>query len=325
MMEVLAQSYREQARWSDASETWRELVASSPEDPQVCRWQSAAVEVALASGDRAETASELRRLAATVAHILRLPRPSEEAKAGCRQAHQEAAKKVALFWHKKGQRERDQEALAAADPVYRAYLERFDRSAEHSEMAFLHAELLWVLERFDEAAGRYRQVLEADPKGPRREEAAYGYVLAVMNAVGAGEDALRPAAPAAKPSPLTPAAKSLLEAFETYLTYVPASDQASRMRFRRARLLYDFGHLARAIPAFAEIVEKDAGHEIAIYAANLHLDSLQVLKRRAELCAHARGYVKGPLAARDAEFARQLERLVAGCASSEKSASPKKP
>jgi hypothetical protein len=95
---------------------------------------------------------------------------------------------------------------------------------------------------------------------------------------------------------------------------VPASPELPAIEYRRARLLYDRDHLAEAAPLFWRVVERHPGSELAIYAANLHLDALNALGRKTEVCASARRLLAGPVVARDPEAQRQWRRLVADCA-----------
>ena len=94
---------------------------------------------------------------------------------------------------------------------------------------------------------------------------------------------------------------------------MPSSPELAAIKYRRARLLYDRDHLEEAAPLFWQLVEQHPDSELAVYAGNLHLDSLNALKRRGEVCAAARTLAEGPLAARDAQAQREWSRIVADC------------
>jgi hypothetical protein len=145
-------------------------------------------------------------------------------------------------------------------------------------------------------------------------------VLAAKNALEAeGQKIDTPGShvPPFNPPPLSAADRRLLAAFDLYVAHVSASPELPAIEYRRARLLYDRDHLAEAAPLFWRLVERHPGSELAVYAANLHLDALNALDRKAEVCAGGRKLLAGPLAARDPQAQREWRKLVADCAKRE--------
>src|SRR5207249_1105895 len=122
-------------------------------------------------------------------------------------------------------------------------------------------------------------------------------------------------APAAGSGPvaLTSAEQKLLAAFDTYLRVVPDAPEAANILYRKARLFYDKGQYDRAAPLFAELIEKYPDHELAIYAVNLYLDSLNAQHKAGEVCDAVARFGKAGPATRDPELAAQLEGLRRDC------------
>jgi tetratricopeptide (TPR) repeat protein len=316
LLENLAELYAETGHHERAAATLRELIAAHVDSPRICAWQGNIVRAALATDRKSDQLAEIQRLGAVLARLESGNSASAETVADCRKRLKETSKELALIWHKTAQKTKDPELYQLADPLYRQYLTRFGAEKDGYDMTFFHAEALWSLERWADASDEYRRVVQLNPAGPHTQEAAYGAMLAAKNALeaeegrkveGAGERGAGP------PQPLSAGEKRLMAAFELYLASVPDSPELPAIEYRRARLLYDRDHHAEAAPLFWRVVERYPDSELAIYAGNLHLDSLNVLERKSEVCGAARKLLASPLAARDAEAQRQWRRIVADC------------
>jgi cellulose synthase operon protein C len=327
LLESLADLYAERNQWGRATSTLRELIAAHVDSPRICAWQGNIVRAALASGSKSEQLAEIQRLGAVLGRLESAKTVAADTVADCRKRLKETSKELALIWHKTAQKTKDPELYQLVDPMYRQYLTRFGADKDSYDMTFFHAEALWSLERWADSSDEYRRVVQMNPGGKYTKEAAYGSMLAARNAVEAEDGKVEENTPAGPPRPLSPAEKRLMAAFDLYVASVPTSPELPAIEYRRARLLYDRNHLAEAAPLFWRVVERHPESELAIYAGNLHLDSLNVLQRKAEVCSGARKLLQGPLAARDAQAQREWKRIVADCARLEarKATAPKGP
>jgi hypothetical protein len=149
-----------------------------------------------------------------------------------------------------------------------------------------------------------------NPKGARTQDAAYAFVLARKNALRV-DDAGQ--ATGASGEEIARRQRKLVEAFDAYLRYVPNGPEVAKIKFRRARAFYEMNDHAAAAPAFVALADAHPDDELAVYAQNLHLDSLNLLRRRDDLCAAAARFAGSPAARRDAEHARGLARIAADC------------
>jgi TolA-binding protein len=313
LAEKLAEVYGEEGAWDRAALIARELVANQVDSPHLCTWQSHIVRGALATGEKKDQLAEVQRLGAVLARLEGNAQVAAAVVEDCRARLKQTTKELVLQWHESAKKTKDPELLTLADPLYRQYLARFSGDDDGYAMTFFHAEALRGLERWVDAYEEYRRVVEMKPTGQYTKDAAYGAVTSAKNAAEGQPPPARAAQGA--PQPLSAGDRRLLAAFDLYVAHVPSAPELPAVEFRRARLLYDRDHLAEAIPLFQQIAQRHPQSELAIYAANLRLDSLNALGGTAELCASVRELLAGPLAARDAEAQRQWRQLAGQCAS----------
>lgn len=119
-----------------------------------------------------------------------------------------------------------------------------------------------------------------DPKGKWVKEAAYAAVLAWKNALniddhGEGPDKEKNDKDF-KPRPIPEFQNKMVKAFDTYIKYVPNAPELVTIKYRKARIFYDYNHFDDAVKLFQDVVEKHTDHELAEYSANLMLDALKI-------------------------------------------------
>ena len=101
----------------------------------------------------------------------------------------------------------------------------------------------------------------------------------------------------------------MIDAFDTYIKYVPDAPELVKIKYRKARIFYDYNHFDEAIKLFADIVDHHVNDELAIYSANLLLDCLNIMKRYKELLATVEKYLGNPVLMKDQEFRKQMVSL----------------
>ena len=74
-------------------------------------------------------------------------------------------------------------------------------------------------------------------------------------------------------------------AFDTYIKYVPDSPELPTIKYRKARIYYEYNHFDEAVPLFKDIADNHQTSDLAIYSANLLFDCLIVKKKYDELQA----------------------------------------
>jgi tetratricopeptide (TPR) repeat protein len=135
----------------------------------------------------------------------------------------------------------------------------------------------------------FDQVVTLDPRGEYTADAAYAAVLCYNNLYQAQyqgrEGEVRAAAPegspeaaaAYAPRELTQLEAGMVRAFNRYLCFVTEADEVVMVKYRRARIYYEANHYQEAAVAFRDIAMNHPTAEQAEFAANLYLDSLNVL------------------------------------------------
>lgn len=196
--------------------------------------------------------------------------------------------------HQQAQRDHDKAKYERAHQLYQQYLAG-NRDDADASTSFFDAELLFRLERYDEAATMYERVTTLAPKGKHTDEAAYGFVIAAKNAVKSDNGSQgKPPCPEPKPCPIPADQQRLLAAFDRYLQVTAKSADRPNIEYRRARVFYERNHFAEAAQQFDHVFTTYPDHELATYSANLEMDCLAILKRYDELRALVERVKKSP-------------------------------
>ena len=197
--------------------------------------------------------------------------------------------------HKHAQQTKDPKDYEEARKLYEQYFARPAHPDEHA-MSFYYAELLFKMERYDEAAKYYDRAITVDPQGKFAKEAAYALMISTKNAAktpGPTPDS-GPPCPDMKPCPIPVDLQRLVAAFDRYLQIVPDSPQRPNVEYRRARVFYEYQHFAEAAPQFDHILVAYPESDLATYSANLEMDCLAILKRHDDLRALVERVKKSP-------------------------------
>ena len=305
MMELLAERYWEDGKAPDSTRVYKQIIADNMQSPRICEWQSKVLRnsLSLAAYDKALVTQELERLG-NVYEKARPPKPEQAAE--CRNGFHDAARELALVWHREAQKTQDADTYALAERAYRLFLGHFPDDKDAYEMNFYRGELLWVIRQWKDAAEQYTRVVEMKPAGKYLREAAYAAVLAWKNAfmsedepkrqADPGHDRLRSGSACGRFAklPVPENQQKMINAFRTYRKHVPDAPELPVMLYREGYIYYDHNQFDRAEPLFLEVVEKHAKHELAVYAANLYLDALNMECKSKEVLSAARKFLDTP-------------------------------
>jgi TolA-binding protein len=331
MMELLAERYWEDGQASESTRVYKQIIADNMNSSRVCEWQSKVVRnsLSLPNYDKALVTQELERLGLVYAWASAgSPRPpmKREQLDECRASFHDAARELALIWHREAQKTQDLATFDLAERAYRLFLARFGDDKQAYEMRFYRGELLWVLRRWKEAAEQYTEVVAAQPGGRYLREAAYAAVLAWQNALVSGDDS----SPRSEPDrardrgglgevgacskltqqPIPDNQQKMIAAFHAYAKAVPDAPELPVMLYREAYIYYDHDQLDRAEPLFLAVVQKYPKHELAAFSANLYLDALNMQCKSKDVLAWTRKFLGTPELMRDAAFVAQMTSLI---------------
>jgi tetratricopeptide (TPR) repeat protein len=163
------------------------------------------------------------------------------------------------------------------------------------------ADLLYFQQRWNDCGPAFDAVVAENPQAPEAAEAAYASVLCYQNIYeqthANGEDRKGsgnlPGQKAKEsksdderlsPKEFTANQKGMLSAFNRYICYIhPAAgdatgqDQLTEVKYARARTYFEAQHWEEAGTAFRDIALNFSDKDIGIYAAQLYLESVNIL------------------------------------------------
>jgi tetratricopeptide (TPR) repeat protein len=346
MLEMLGELYNAQGQFADSIKIYRQLMSQQPKSPKLCTWQTEVLKNTLSiTGAKAspDSVKELQRLAAVWDKVKDDKSLKPDAIDECRDNTANTLRELATVWHKEAQKTNDNNTYALAQYLYKEYINKFPKEKDIYVMTFYYAELLFKLgsmgneakdrQKYCEAAPVYTDVVKLDPspKAKYLREAAYAAVISWKNCLditdnqddaAKARDEKRKELKAQKgkkteetakaeekkaPRPIPDNQKKMLEAFDTYIQYVPDAPELVTIKYRKARTYYEYDHYEEAIPFFKEIVEHHIDSDLAIYSANLLLDCYAIQKDLKSVETTVDQYLGMPqLLAKDQQFAEQL-------------------
>jgi TolA-binding protein len=326
MMEALAELYWEQGKFAESSRVYRKVISMNMDSPRICEWQNKVVRNTLSQGAKRDQVQEIQRLGAVFDRVREMKGVKKDQMEECKTAFHDTSKELALIWHKEAQKTKNPDTYVLAMLVYKDFLERFPGDKESYEMAFYYGEILWTVAElgkgsWKDTAEQYTKVVELSPKGKYVREAAWAAVLAWKNALNVEDHEQKEAvdrdrdkfknAKKLEPMPIPEYQKKMIEAFETYVKYVPdpPPEDPRRLvliRYRKARVFYEYNHFDEASKLFEEIVSKHPNDELAIYSANLLLDSLNAQGKTKEVVTWVDKFLEMPSLMKDPEFGKQM-------------------
>jgi tetratricopeptide (TPR) repeat protein len=172
------------------------------------------------------------------------------------------------------------------------------------KVSYYYAELLWKMENWEKCGPAFDHVLEVNAQGEYTEDAAYASVLCYNKQYqttfagdektikhrekkeeeGKGKKKKKEGEPSHeemvakfKPKDFSPLESGMLHAYQRYVCFVPDSEDLPTIKYRRARIYYETNHFEEAAVLFKDIAFNYVNSDLAVFAANLYLDSLNVI------------------------------------------------
>jgi tetratricopeptide (TPR) repeat protein len=241
-------------------------------------------------------------------------------------------------YHRQAQKTKNPDLYAMAYYLYKYYLETFPETPKKYQMTFFYGELLYKLEKWEEAAAAYEQALDLKPDGKYTKDAAHAAVLAyfkivdtseeqadIKNADAADVDDDGEEEPCAdddeeckqkqaaakeppKPKEIPELHKKLINACKRYVELLPDGERIVDVKYTIARTYYDHNHLEKSGEMFKNIAYNHSDHRLAVIAANLHLDTINLRQDFDQLATATKEYLdKRPV--EDEMFMEDVETL----------------
>lgn len=178
------------------------------------------------------------------------------------------------------------------------------------KIKYAMADLLYFRQRWEDCGPAFDSVVAEDPTAPEAAEAAYASVLCyqkMYDQLYKGESdrkgkGLGPKGASKedqkgqkgeweklKPKEFTDLQKGMLTAFNRYVCYIlppkgdaNAEEQYVEVKFGRARTYFEAQHWDKAAIAFRDVAINHSDKDAGIYAAQLYLESINVLGAKSE-------------------------------------------
>ncbi|PIS10604.1 MAG: adventurous gliding motility protein U, partial [Bdellovibrio sp. CG10_big_fil_rev_8_21_14_0_10_47_8] len=183
-----------------------------------------------------------------------------------------------LQQHQTAQNSRASFSQGLALEGYRIYLSEFKNSPIIADMHFYFAELLYDMNKFQEAGEQYRWVVENGKGTKFYARATENTILALGKELPSDDELSKKVGKSLEPVPMDAQIQTFVTAAQQYVDTNPESDKVPEMKFRIGRLYYQHNQFDQALPYFRDIVSKHPQTKYAEYSANLMLDIYNLRK-----------------------------------------------
>lgn len=317
MFESLGELYFDTGQWPEVISVYHKLMSERPDNDKVCYWQTRVSNAVISSQPKPKQVVEIERMIDLYHNYRDSQHPAEALTACKQSAasvlidlatswHREA------IGTDTQPGTNDQGTMEQASALYRLVLKNFPDMEEMEfplidkrdwpteyKVSYYYAELLWKMENWGQCGPAFDRVLEVDPTGQFTEDAAYASVLCYnkqyQQSYAKRETEVRgndkgkkkrgkkkepdeqDLIEQYKPKEMSPLEKGMLNAYLRYVCFVPDSEDLAQIKYRRARIYYESNRFEEASVLFKDIAMNHKDSDLAVFAANLYLDSLNVL------------------------------------------------
>jgi len=177
------------------------------------------------------------------------------------------------------------------------------------KIKYAMADLLYFQKDWEKCGPAFDSVVAEDPKGPNAAEAAFAAVLCYQNIYSErhkgdeakkgtgnlpGQDKKKGSGPPEdnekyRPKDFTADQKGMITAFNRYVCYIQpdkgnkeAVSQYVEVKYARARTYFESRHWEEPALGFRDVALNHSDHEVGIYAAQLYLESLNIIGTHSE-------------------------------------------
>ncbi len=246
-----------------------------------------------------------------------------------RQTAEASLRLLVVEYHNEARKTGSKETWSIVGQLYPVYLKYFPKSEAAYDMRFNYAEYLHDQKKFVEAGEQYQIVADSNPKGSHFEDASFGAVSCFGELLKKDQEAAKNRAKNRvakhkkegngkiqrsevhvasekgelkkqkkvsldefKEKPIPELHKKFLKACETYVKNIPRSKYLVNIMYQEAITYYAFNHFKEAVPKFEMIIKKYPRSNLAVYATDLIMDSLNITKDWEAISKKAREFLR---------------------------------
>jgi tetratricopeptide (TPR) repeat protein len=282
MLKYLAAQYFENGKWEEAVQIYRRLIAEDVNASDNPDHQNEIIQAYHRLGNSDAELAEIDRMLRTYGRDTTWARNNADDPQSVQNALDKIERnflRIASHYHDKGRRlngSAQAAAFAIAEQGYAQFLTNFPASSNAYMAHYQFAELLYKLQKFDQAWDQYMAVVDSNPQGEHSEFCAESAVFAAeemvkreggLQATTATVQGLQP------PQPLTAWEQRLVDSCKKYAGLYPGQVKVQQVIYKSAYLLYNKYHIEEAAAQFRGAIALNPGSRQAEQAANLILDS----------------------------------------------------
>lgn len=311
MLEKLAYIYADRGSRSEAVKAFRQLIASDPIGERAAEYQYQIVN-SLSAADPVEYRKQLG------IWVDSFGRDSEWAKQNAKNqkllADMDRLQEVTLrnhvlTLHQTAQNSRAKYSQGLALTAYQQYAKSFENAEAIGEMQFFHAELLFDMGRYSEAAFVYSLAAERSVKNEDRERALLNAVLSLEKVLPTPAQIDAKRGKSVTLIPFEPDVQKFEEAALKYTQAYPKSAKTPDIERRLGVLYYGYNSFDRAIPLFEKTLYANPSSENGEIAGNLILDIYKLKDDMIGLADKGQQFLAHPPIARS-RFGAQIRNLI---------------
>jgi tetratricopeptide (TPR) repeat protein len=326
MLERLADIYYGDGKDRDAIITYQTLMKMEPDNTKNPLFQAKIVKLASRIGEKRQVVGQARKLGEEYKRVravfagIKDGEPRKEEVASDLRAADDVSDNTLRFlattWHNEAKKTLDNSTFEYAYELYGDYLDLFSDRKEAYEIRFFYAELLYRLEKFEQAGEQYVKVFLQDKKGKWAEASAeeavraYDEVVKDFDRANKKGVAAAPAGGGIKEMPIPEVKKKLLAAAKNYVEAYPKGKIAVESEYKIARIFWEYLYFNESTPRFLAFIEKHSDHDRAEQAANLVLDTYALLEQYEELNKVARTFLANKDLTKNEEFKDLVKKIV---------------
>ncbi len=320
MMVMLGDVYYSQGKNDDAVQIYDEVLRRYPRDRDRCKWMLAYVDATVNTEDKNRIVKAVQKLGRIWKGVAKQFGPNSPVTKECRASTANIMKMLATQWHAEAQKTKNFDTLDKAQYLYEAFLKSFPDSPDRYLMTYQYADLLYLLgdmrpekANWPKAAAVYTSVLKL--KKPRkmsqkeyvekRNNAALAAVECWMRHFNLTAKKLteKPKEEKGKtclkkkrrkcvkwkericqPKPIPSDRQKMIEAFDTYIRFVPKSKWLVKIMYNKALIYYNYCHFKKALKLFMDIaINHQEDEEPARVSALRVIAILKMQKRFREM------------------------------------------
>ena len=188
------------------------------------------------------------------------------------QLREQTLRNYVLQQHQTAQNSRAEFSRQATEQGYRLYFQEFGKAPQAADMHFYYGELLYDMQKYNEAANEYAAVVETNANSQFAEKASQNILLALEKVLPKDEEIQKKMGGSTNPAPLDSISQRFVTSAKWNLEKYPKSESAGEIRFRVGRLYYLTNNFEEAEKYFKEVVQLHPNTKISEYSANLLLD-----------------------------------------------------